>query len=76
MSAQAVTTERQDLHQIIDTLSGSSREKLKHYIEFLRYEDWIEEQEEAEDIAYINSFKPEELENAMPLEDVLKELGL
>jgi hypothetical protein len=55
MTTQAM--ERQDIYQKIDTLSETAREKLAHYVEFLRYEDWIEEQEDAEDIAYIKAHK-------------------
>jgi cytochrome c553 len=39
MPTGAVTTERQDIHQIIDTLSDAAIEKLAHYIAFLRFED-------------------------------------
>jgi hypothetical protein len=59
MTTQTVTTERQDIHQIIDTLSDDAREKLAHYVSFLRYEDWLDEQEEAEDIAAIEARKDE-----------------
>ncbi|MDR3354723.1 MAG: hypothetical protein LBO21_06765 [Synergistaceae bacterium] len=34
-----------------------AKEKLSHCVEFLRYEDWAEEQEEAEDIEYIEAHK-------------------
>ena len=52
----------------ISVLSGESLLKLAEYTEEL-----IEEQEEAEDIAYINSLSPEDYANAVPFEDVLKE---
>ncbi|MDR1481914.1 MAG: hypothetical protein LBI74_04750 [Synergistaceae bacterium] len=66
-SAQpTVTTEGQDLHQIIEALSDDARERLAHYVEFLRYEDLIEEQEEAEDIAYIEAITQEERDSAVP----------
>jgi hypothetical protein len=55
----APSTERQEIHQRIDTLSDSAFERLAHYIEFLRYEDRIEELEDAEDIAYIEAHKDE-----------------
>jgi hypothetical protein len=55
MNVQNVATETRDLHQIIDTLSGKAIEKLAHYVAFLRYEEWIEKREEAEDIAVYRS---------------------
>jgi hypothetical protein len=39
-------------------MSDGAKEKPAHYVSFLRYEDWTEGQEEAEDIAYIDSLKP------------------
>jgi hypothetical protein len=56
---KAVDTEVQDIHKIIDTLSDDAKDKLAHYVDFLRYEDWIDEQEEAEDIAAIEARKNE-----------------
>ena len=49
------TSERQDLHQAVDTLSESAVGKLANYIDFPRYEERMEELEEAEDIAYIEA---------------------
>jgi hypothetical protein len=54
------TAELQDIHQIIDALSETAREQLTHYVEFLRYEEWIEEQEDAEDIEYLKALTPED----------------
>ncbi|MCL2009940.1 MAG: hypothetical protein FWG71_05265 [Synergistaceae bacterium] len=51
------TAERQGLHQTIDSLSDSAIGKLANYIDFLRYEERMEELEEAEDIAYIEAHK-------------------
>jgi hypothetical protein len=61
-------TERQELHQTIDTLPDSAILQLKGYAARLREEE-IEEQEEAEDIACIDARKDEP---TIPLEDVLK----
>jgi hypothetical protein len=54
---KTVATGAQDIHQIIDTLSDDAKDKLAHYVDFLRYGDWIDEQEEAEDIADIEARK-------------------
>jgi hypothetical protein len=70
MSTQTVTAEQQALHEIIDTLSGDALGKLAHYVAFLKYEDWIEEQEDAEDIADI---KARENEATVPLSEVIKD---
>jgi hypothetical protein len=67
------TAERQDIYQKIDALSETAVEKLGHYIAFLRYEDWIEDQEDAEDIEYIKSLAPEEYANAIPESEVIAE---
>jgi hypothetical protein len=53
------TAERPDLYQTIETLSDSAFEKLAHYIDFLRYEDRMEDLEDEEDIAYIDAHKDE-----------------
>jgi len=53
MSTQTVTAEQQALREIIDTLSGDALGKLASYAAFLKHEEWIEEQEDAEDIACI-----------------------
>jgi len=49
MSTQIM--EHQDIHKEIDQLSDAAKEKLSNYISFLRYEEWLEKQEDAEDIA-------------------------
>jgi hypothetical protein len=73
MTTQTVTTERQDIHQIIDTLSDDAIGKLASYAAFLRHEAWLDEQEDAEDIAYIDSLTPEDFENAVPESVVIAE---
>jgi hypothetical protein len=67
------TAERSDLCQTIETLSDSAFEKLVHYIDFLRYEDRMEEIEDEEDIAYIKTLTPEDYANAVPFEEVIKD---
>jgi hypothetical protein len=57
VNTQTMSAEERDLHQAVDTLSEDARVKLAHYVAFLRYEDWIEEREEAEDIAYIEAHR-------------------
>jgi hypothetical protein len=47
------TIERHDIYQTIDALSDAALEKLASYAAFLKHEEWIEEQEDAEDIACI-----------------------
>jgi hypothetical protein len=69
--ATHVTTERQDIHQIIDTLSDDAIGKLASYAAFLRHEAWLDEQEEAEDIADIEAITQEDIDNAIPLEEVI-----
>ncbi|MDR2179080.1 MAG: hypothetical protein LBP21_02110 [Synergistaceae bacterium] len=51
--------ERQDIHRTIDALSDFAIEKLAHYVDFLRYEERLEDLEEEEDIAYIEAHKDE-----------------
>jgi hypothetical protein len=68
-----ITTERQELYQAIEVLSDSAFERLAHYVAFLRYEDHIEELEDAEDIAYIEAHKNEP---TVPFDEVLTELGI
>ena len=51
------TIERQELHKVINTLSDAAIGKLSNYIDFLRYEERMEELEDAEDIAYIEAHK-------------------
>ncbi|MDR1377456.1 MAG: hypothetical protein LBJ36_00170 [Synergistaceae bacterium] len=64
------TSERQNLHQAIENLSASALERLMHYIEFLRYEDRMEELEDEEDLAYIEAHKDEP---TGPLSEVIKD---
>ena len=59
---QTQVSERQNICEIIDTLSDAAIGKLSNYIDFFRYEERIEELEEAEDIAYINSHKDDPVE--------------
>jgi hypothetical protein len=70
---KTVATEVQDIHQIIDTLSDDAKDKLVYYVDFLRYEDWIEEQEDAEDIAAIEAITQEERDNAVPMSEIIKD---
>ena len=69
MSTQ--TAERQDLCALINTLSDAAVGKLSNYIDFLRYEERMEELEDAEDISYIDSLTPEDYANAVSLEEVV-----
>lgn len=62
---------KENIMTFIDTLSADSVDKLASYAAFLRREEEIEAMEDAEDIAYINSLKPEDYENAVPLEEVI-----
>ncbi len=66
----SLASERSDMLTFINTLDEADFEKVVSYAAFLRH---IEEQEEAEDIAYYEAHK-----NApsVPLEDALKELGI
>ncbi len=59
------TIER-DLFDSITGLSEGAKEKLAEYVAFLRYQDRLEEEEDAEDIAYLDSLTPEDYENAVP----------
>jgi hypothetical protein len=54
---QAQAIDEQDLIKAISALSSDAKGKLAHYVAFLKYEDWVEEQEDAEDIAYINAHR-------------------
>jgi hypothetical protein len=67
------TEERQDMYRAIEQLSDIALEKLADYIDFLRYEDRMEELEEEEDIAYLKTLTPEDYANAVPFEEVIKE---
>ena len=62
--------EKKDLYRMIRGLSDDSFEKAVSYVEYLRY---IEEQEDKEDIAYIEAHKDEP---AVLLEEALEEIGL
>jgi hypothetical protein len=57
MTTETVTTRKQEVIQIIDTLSDDAIGKLASYAAFLRHETWLDEQEETEDIAYIEAHK-------------------
>ena len=67
------TAERQELCEVINALSETSVGKLSNYIDFLRYEERMEELEEAEDIAYIDSLTPEDYANAVPESEIIAE---
>ena len=72
MTTQTVETkdavEIQALLRRISALPNESLIKLAGYVEEL-----IEELEEEEDIAYIESLTPEDYANAVPLEEVIAE---
>jgi hypothetical protein len=68
-----MTTATKDVHQAIDALTDSALEKLAHYIDFLRYEERMEELEDEEDIAFIKSLTPEDYANAIPESVVIAE---
>jgi uncharacterized protein (DUF924 family) len=70
MTTTTATAERQDVHQAIDALTDSALEKLAHYIDFLRYEEHMEELEDEEDIAYIKAHKDEP---TVPFSEVIKD---
>ena len=67
----AQTAERQELCEIINTLSDAAIGKLSSYIDFLRYEERMEELEDAEDIAYIEAHKDEGPN--VPLSQIVKD---
>ena len=68
-AAERTTTEAlQTTLRSISELSNKSLLKLAEYVEEL-----IEEEEEAEDIAYIDSLTPEEYANAVPEDEVIAE---
>jgi hypothetical protein len=67
-----VTTERQDLYQIIDTLSDDSKEKLAHYVEFLRYQEDIPN---AETIAAIEECRARKGKKASNVKELLERLN-
>ena len=64
----ANTTTIQSLLRGIAALSDESIKKLADYID-----DLIDEQAEAEDIAYIDSLTPEDYANAIPENEVIAE---
>jgi hypothetical protein len=63
-------TTRETLYQIINGLSEDVALQVLDYTEYLAAK---EAQEDADDVAYIETHKDEE---SIPLEDALKELGL
>ncbi len=54
------------LYRRISALSNDSMKKLYDYVETL-----IEEEEDAEDVAYIESLTPEDYADTVPLEEVI-----
>lgn len=54
-----VAERREDLHRAIDVLPESAMDRLTHFIRFLQYEEWLEEQEDLEDVAYLKSHRGE-----------------
>ena len=73
MTTTTATAERHDAHQAIDALSDPAFEKLVCYIDFLRYEERMEELDDEEDIAYIKTLTPEDYANAVPFEEIVKD---
>ena len=67
---QTQIAERQELHEIIDTLPETTIGKLLNYIDFLRYEERMEELEDEEDIEFIKSLTPEDYANAVSLDEI------
>jgi hypothetical protein len=66
------TIERKDIYQAFDELPDESLEKLAHYAAFLKYEAWLEEQEDAEDNAYIEAHKNDQ-GPTVSLDEVIKD---
>jgi hypothetical protein len=66
-----MTAEHQDIRSAIEKLSDTALEKLARYIDFLRYEERMEELEDEEDIAYIDALPRSEYENAVPESDII-----
>jgi hypothetical protein len=64
------TAERQDIYRAIEQLPDVNLEKLAGYIDFLRYEERMEELEDEEDIAYIEAHKDEP---TVPLSEVIRD---
>ncbi len=62
MTAEAIRL----LYRRISALSNSSMKKLYDYVEAL-----IEEEEEAEDVAYIESLTPDDYADTVPIEEVI-----
>lgn len=52
------TIDKDTLNAIME-LSDTAKEKLRNYVSFLRYEEWLEEQEDAEDLADIEARRNE-----------------
>lgn len=63
--------ERRELEHIANQLSDAAIEKMLHYAAFLRYEEAIEEREDAEDIAYIDAHKNDGPN--VPLDEVIRD---
>ncbi len=61
-------TVEHDLLDMITGLSESAKEKLSSYARFLRYEDQLEEQEDAEDLADIEARRNEP---TIPFEEIV-----
>ncbi|MDR1048981.1 MAG: hypothetical protein LBL51_04420 [Synergistaceae bacterium] len=64
------TAERQDIYRAIEQLSDATLEQVAGYINFLRYEERMEELEDEEDIAYIEAHKDEP---TVPLSEVIRD---
>ena len=66
------TAERQELHRVIDMLPDDSVVTALDFIKSLRrdLEELMEELEDAEDIAYIDSLTPEDYSNAVSIEEI------
>ncbi|MDR2180017.1 MAG: hypothetical protein LBP21_06890 [Synergistaceae bacterium] len=61
---------RSDIQIAIDGLSDSALEKLASYVDYLRYEERMEDLEDEEDMAYIEAHKDEP---TVPLSEVIKD---
>ena len=66
-TAETTTDTMRALLRKISALPNNSLKKLADYVEEL-----IEDEEEAEDIAYIDALTPEDYANAIPFEDVVR----
>ena len=63
----AVAEEKQQLHQMIDRMEPEDVLRMLDYAAYLRY---LEEREDAEDIAYVEAHKDEPF---VPLSEALKD---